>query len=176
MKNRSLGPEQKALLDVARLMCLAARTAPKTKGIDNIVLKILKKPAFSKIIKEMERTATEENKSSFYRDAQNLKQSGLLILIGCRSNPMGITYCGFCGHNNCRELSKTKGICAFNSIDLGIAAGSAVSIACLHHADNRIMYSIGKAAIKKDLFKDKSIKQALGIPLSASGKNPFFDR
>ncbi|MCK4518727.1 MAG: ferredoxin domain-containing protein [Candidatus Omnitrophica bacterium] len=100
----------------------------------------------------------------------------LLILIGCKSNPAGITYCGFRGHNNCRELSKTKGICAFNSIDLGIAAGSAVSIACLHHADNRIMYSIGKAAIKKGLFKDKSIKQALGIPLSASGKNPFFDR
>lgn len=38
------------------------------------------------------------------------------------------------------------------------------------------MYSVGKTAIKKGLFKDKSIKQALGIPLSASGKNIFFDR
>ena len=176
MKKFTFENKQTALETVANLMCLAARTAPKTKGVDNIVLKVIKRSSFSKIIKEMERVAKKENKKSFYRDAQNLKQSGLLVLIGCKSNPADLTYCGFCGHNNCQELTKTKGICAFNTIDLGIAAGSAVSTACLHHADNRIMYSIGKAAMNVGIFNNEKIVEALGIPLSASGKNPFFDR
>ena len=38
-----------------------------------------------------------------------------------------------------------------------------------------MMYSIGKAALELKLFGD-GVKQAIGIPLSAAGKNPFFDR
>jgi uncharacterized ferredoxin-like protein len=37
------------------------------------------------------------------------------------------------------------------------------------------MYSIGRAAMDLGLFS-KDVKQALGIPLSVTGKNPFFDR
>jgi uncharacterized ferredoxin-like protein len=42
-------------------------------------------------------------------------------------------------------------------------------------ADNRIMYSIARACIDLKLFS-QTVKQALGIPLSATGKSPFFDR
>jgi uncharacterized ferredoxin-like protein len=37
------------------------------------------------------------------------------------------------------------------------------------------MYSAGKAAIELGLLGTE-VKVAYGIPLSATGKNPFFDR
>jgi uncharacterized ferredoxin-like protein len=37
------------------------------------------------------------------------------------------------------------------------------------------MYSAGKAALSLGLFS-AGVKIALAIPLSVSGKNPFFDR
>jgi glycerol-3-phosphate dehydrogenase subunit C len=45
-------------------------------------------------------------------------------------------------------MTKARARCAFNSHDLGIAVGSAVSIAADFHADNRVMYSLGKAAVE----------------------------
>lgn len=176
MKEKDSLHENKALEMVVNHMALAARTAPKTKGIDNIEIHILKKQQVKNLAKEMEKISKIQNRPGFYRDAQSLKISSFLILIGVKSNPANIDYCGFCGCKNCAELLKKKGICCYNSIDLGIAVSSAVNMASLFHVDNRVMYSAGKTAIKKGLFKDKSIKQALGIPLSASGKNIFFDR
>ena len=58
-------------------------------------------------------------------------------------------------------------------IDLGIALGSAVKVASELNVDNRIMYSIGRAAMKMGLLKADEIQ---GIPLSVKGKNIFFDR
>jgi uncharacterized ferredoxin-like protein len=52
---------------------------------------------------------------------------------------------------------------------------SAVAMASGLHIDNRMMYSIGRACLDLGLF-GKDVKQALGIPLSITGKNPFFDR
>jgi len=59
-------------------------------------------------------------------------------------------------------------------IDLGIALGSAVSIAADDRVDNRIMYSIGKAAAEMDYNDDSVVWH--GVPISISGKNIFFDR
>ena len=59
-------------------------------------------------------------------------------------------------------------------IDLGIALGSAVSIAADYRVDNRIMYSIGKAAAEMKYADDSVVWH--GIPISISGKNIFFDR
>jgi uncharacterized ferredoxin-like protein len=52
---------------------------------------------------------------------------------------------------------------------------SAAEVAGRFHIDNRIMYSIGRACLDLGIFGPK-VKQALGIPLSVTGKNPFFDR
>ena len=60
-------------------------------------------------------------------------------------------------------------------MDLGIALGSAVGVASAAHVDNRIMFSVGKAAISLG-YLDKKITMVLGIPLSAKGKSPYFDR
>ncbi|HIQ02925.1 MAG TPA: ferredoxin, partial [Desulfurococcales archaeon] len=58
-------------------------------------------------------------------------------------------------------------------LNLGIALGSAVKTAGIHNVDNRIMYTIGYAAQRKGLMKADII---IGIPLSAKGKNIYFDR
>ena len=73
------------------------------------------------------------------------------------------------------ECLKEGGICVFNTGDLGIAIGSAISVAARNHVDNRIMFTIGKAAVNLKLLGDE-VKIAYGIPLSAKGKNPYFDK
>jgi len=64
--------------------------------------------------------------------------------------------------------------CFFNANDLGIAIGSAVSVACDNRIDNRVMYTVGYTANKMNLLPNSDI--VLGLPLSVSGKSPFFDR
>ena len=67
------------------------------------------------------------------------------------------------------------GRCAFNTIDLGIAIGSAVSIAADNRVDSRVMFSIGKVAEEMNYAEGEDIIWE-GIPISVSGKSPFFDR
>jgi uncharacterized ferredoxin-like protein len=89
---------------------------------------------------------------------------------------MGLSICGMCGFSNCAEKNMhPEHPCVFNSGDLGIAIGSAVSIAMDNRVDNRIMYSVGQALLEMGIFR-KEIRIIYGIPLSISGKNPFFDR
>jgi len=175
--NKSSFGKKNALVQIAGFMCTAARTAPKAKGTDNILTMVISRDSQKKkLVKRMIDDARRENKPGFRRDAANIENSPVIVLIATRTKPIGLTYCGFCGYEDCTHLLKAKGICAYNALDLGIAVGSAVSIAADFRVDNRIMYSVGKAAMALNLFKDKSVKIAFGIPLSASGKNPFFDR
>lgn len=166
--------EQKAIEQVANLMCAAARTAPKTRGIDNLETIIVKKEKIVRIAKLMQKTAKSESRPSFMRDAQNILKCETIVLIGTKIKPIGLN-CGFCGFKNCDLAEKHNVICCYNSLDLGIAAGSAVGTASLFHIDNRIMYSVGKTAMELGFFT-KNVKIALGIPLSTTGKNIFFDR
>ncbi len=64
--------------------------------------------------------------------------------------------------------------CAIKMADLGIALGSAAKTASLHNVDNRIMYTAGTAALSLGWMEGCTV--AYGIPLSASGKNIYFDR
>jgi uncharacterized ferredoxin-like protein len=167
--------EKAAALQVAALMAAAARTAPKTCGIDNIkTAAIDDEPTKQKVIARMREIATKESRPGLARDAGNIGNSPALVLIGVESNPAGLN-CGFCGKPACEALELAGGTCAFNSIDLGIATLSAAEVAGRFHIDNRIMYSIGRACLDLGMFGPK-VKQALGIPLSVTGKNPFFDR
>ena len=167
--------ESAAIKDVAEFMALAARTAPKTRGIDNIeVIAIDDDATKKKIIAKLREISKKEKRPSFERDASSIEASPIILVMGVRSNPAGLN-CGFCGYPTCEEMTKHKSTCSYNPIDLGIAVCSAVAKADDMRADNRIMYSIGRACIDLGLFSP-GVKQALGIPLSATGKNPFFDR
>ena len=156
-------------------MAAAARTAPKTRGVDTIqIFAIDDEKTKAQLIEKMKEIAKAESRLSFERDANAIASSPVILAIGVRSKPSGLN-CGYCGYATCAELSKTAGICAYNSIDLGIATASAASVAARLCIDNRLMYSIGRACRDLELFS-KEVIQALGIPLSITGKNPFFDR
>ena len=161
---------------VAKKMLVAARTSPKGRGIDNLSLLVINGNEIKKLSKKMKELGKKHKMSFFIRDAQNILQSPYLVLMGTKVSAFGLPKCGFCGFENCAEKNKHKNVpCAFNTGDLGIAIGSAVSIATDNRIDNRIMYSAGYAAIAIGLLP-KNIKVAYGIPLCAKSKNPFFDR
>lgn len=171
----SIELEKTAALHVAALMVAAARTAPKTRGIDNIrTAAIDDEPMKRKLIAKMRDIAATEDRPGLARDADNIEDSPAVVVIGVESNTAGLN-CGFCGKPSCEALEEAGGVCAFNSVDLGIATASAAEVAGRFHVDNRVMYSIGRAALDLGLL-GPAVKQALGIPLSVTGKNPFFDR
>ena len=160
---------------VADLMCAAARTAPKAKGVDNLVTMIVKGREKDQIAEEMSNIAKASGMEFFERDAKCVEKAALLVLLGQKLKPLGVSPCGYCGYEDCGDNIKNFGICTVGIGDLGIAVGSAVSVAALHHIDNRVMFSIGRATLNLGIFEE-DIKIAYGIPLSISGKSPFHDR
>ena len=160
---------------IAEEMCLAARTAPKGRGMDLLEIAIVKNGEIAKLSAKMKEIGEKQNHATFLRDAENIKCAAAIILIGTKKQAIGLKYCAFCGWPTCADAEAAGAVCALNTGDLGIAIGSAVSVAMDHRLDNRIMYSIGKAAIELELL-GKEVVVAYGIPLSATGKNPFFDR
>ena len=76
------------------------------------------------------------------------------------------------GVNN-PQLSEVP--CSLNSIDVGIAIGSACATAADLRLDTRVMYSIG-VAVEQLGWIGEGVHLTMGIAISASSKNPFFDR
>lgn len=166
-----------AIYAVAQKMMIAARTAPKGRGTDNMVISVIGKETIEKIVAKMKELVKRENwPHSFERDAGNILKAPWMVLLGTKFEPMRLKICGMCGFENCDEKDKHPEIpCVFNTGDLGIAIGSAVSVAMDNRVDNRIMYTVGQAAVRMGLFPEE-IKIVYGIPLSVSSKNVFFDR
>lgn len=167
--------EGTGLLEVARQLCLAARTAPKGRGKDLLTTAIVRGDEKRQITTKMREIGERSALPFFLRDADNVDAVNILVLIGTRKEPLGLPDCGFCGFPDCAALSKAGGFCSFNVGDLGIALGSAVSRAADMRIDNRIMYTVGKAVLELKLLGE-NIQLAYGVPLSATAKNPFFDR
>jgi uncharacterized ferredoxin-like protein len=167
--------QAKGLSQAAEMICIAARTAPKGKGVDLLVTAIVAGEEKEKIAQKMREIAQRDGVGFFARDAGNVEKAGVVVLLGTRKQPLGLPHCGYCGFADCSAMQAAGGTCAFNTGDLGIAVGSAVSRAADLRIDNRVMYSAGKAALELGLMGE-DVAIAYGIPLSATGKNPFFDR
>ena len=166
--------EKNAAMNVAELMMAAARTAPKACGVDCIETLVLDGEDKDKLTAVMREIGKAQGKAFFIRDAGNVDASHCIVLIGADVSPRGLN-CGLCGMENC-AAAKNGGIpCLMSVNDLGIAGGSAASVAMDHRIDNRMLFSAGMAALKLKLFPDK-VKVCFGIPLATSGKNIFFDR
>jgi uncharacterized ferredoxin-like protein len=166
-----------SILDVAKKMMIAARTAPKGKGIDNMVIALVQRDGIVEIADKMKEMVQSGNAPNFFiRDADNILSAPVMILCGTKIKSMNLTPCGMCGFKNCEEKDKHPDHpCAFNTGDLGIAIGSAVSVAMDSRVDNRIMYTVGQAVLQMGSL-GKEVRVVYGIPLSGSKKNPFFDR
>ncbi len=166
-----------AVRRVAEAMAVAAETAPKARGVNNVVIGILDTDEIKAVSDHMINMVEERDFPAFFkRDALNVRSAQCVFIIGTRIQSTGIPACGLCGYTDCAEKDlHPEHPCSFNTGDLGIAIGSAVGIAADNRVDNRVMFSIGKAVVEMKLLGE-DLKIAYGIPLSASSKNPFFDR
>ncbi len=153
------------VLRVAELMAVAAKTAPKARGRDNIkVAVITDREELERLAAKMEELAPTRG-SFFARDAGNVRVSDAVVLIGANVIDLGLP-----APPDERGVDLNTYMALVN---LGIALGSAVKVASLLNVDNRIMYSIGVAAKELGLMDAEYV---LGVPLSAKSKSPYFDR
>ena len=175
--------EKEAVLEAAKLMLIAARTAPKSGGVDDVLTLIVYGKEKDAIAEKMEKIAEQRKIEGFKRDARNVRDSEAVILIGVRGNKSFGLKCGACGYKSCKEFNKAKkkfgqdffgATCIFKALDLGIALGSATKTASILNVDNRIMYRVGAAALKLKLLPGATV--IMGIPISAKGKSIYFDR
>ncbi|MEM4040879.1 MAG: DUF2148 domain-containing protein [Ignisphaera sp.] len=152
--------KREVIVYVAKLMAISALTAPKARGYDNITIKILDDA------EEIERLANKmEELSSTYgdffkRDAQSIRKSLAVILIGCKIVDMGLK-------------TPQKWNLDANVVNSLINLGIAIKTASIHNVDNRVMFSAGVAAQELGLIEGDIV---YAIPLTASAKNPYFDR
>ncbi len=163
---------------VANLMALSARTAPKAAGEDFVVIEIIEGKDIQRLGEEMIAYGDESGKKDFDRDGTNVLHSKAVVLIGLKdAETLGLN-CAACGDETCIVPNTTDGEfqgpqCALRILDMGIALGSAVKMAGLMNVDNRIMYRVGVVARKVGMI---DADFAMGIPLSATGKSPYYDR
>ena len=165
---------KETLIECARQIMTAGRTAPKGKGIDLIEIVTITDEKIEALSQTMQRIAQETEMHFFQRDAENILQAEAVLLVGARIKEMALN-CGYCGFPTCAEKhNHPEAPCAINMVDLGIAIGSMTAKAADLRIDCRVMYSAGMAAKRMNLIPD--CHSIYAIPISASSKNPFFDR
>lgn len=164
-----------AIMNVAKEVMIAIRTAPKTRGMDKLTVLVADGDEKEMLVAKMDEVFEQSGgqRKSFARDAKNVGAAQAILLIGVKADAFGLN-CGYCGFAACAEKPANVP-CSFGSVDLGIGAGVAASLLGQKHVDNRMMFSMGYAALRLGWFGPE-VTQALGFPLSASGKNIFFDR
>ena len=168
----SLKAEKDAVVCAAAHIAAAARTAPKTRGIDKLETFVVTGDDIKTLSDKMKEIAPENGKF-LLRDADNILKAHAVVMIGVEMTPYSLN-CGYCGFDTCAKAEEAGAACVFAPTDLGIAIGSAVSMAADMRLDCRVMYSVGRAF--RLLFGVDGKKMWIGIPLSATGKSPFFDR
>lgn len=163
---------EKQALDIAEKMMVAARTAPKGKGVDIIECAVVTGEDKQRLADEMRVVSEEKGFKFFLRDALNVEAAQCVMLVGTGEKAQGLN-CGHCGYDTCG--ARPEGVpCAINSVDVGIALGSACSKAADYRVDNRILFSAGLAAQRLGMLG--GAKQVYAIPVSIASKSPFFDR
>lgn len=164
---------QQLVEEAARQIMIAARTAPKGKGVDVIEVCMLTGEEICQLSDEMRRIGWQTDLKFFLRDADNILLAEAVILIGTRDHCQGLN-CLRCGFAHCAD--RPQGVpCAINTIDVGIAIGSACAMAADLRLDTRVMHSAGMAAMNLG-WPCAEAKNVLALPLSCKSKNPFFDR
>lgn len=159
-------------IEAAHRMMTAALTAPKGKGVDDVVCALADGDELEQLATEMVRLANGNPNASFVRDAGNIRASECVVLVGCCRRPLGLN-CGHCGFPKCGEKPKATP-CAFNTVDLGIAVGSACAAAADSRIDTRVMFTAGLAAASLGWLDGAN--PIFALPISITAKSPFFDR
>jgi uncharacterized ferredoxin-like protein len=156
---------------VAQVMT-AARTAPKGKGADIIEIAAVTDGEIRILSEKTHEMGLQNGLKFFLRDAESIRPADAIVLIGTYEQTHGLN-CAYCGFPTCAEKPETTP-CALNTVDVGIAIGSACAMAADLRLDTRVMFSVGQAALRLDWLK--GCRTVFAIPVSVSSKNPFFDR
>lgn len=160
------------VIEAAKQMMIAARTAPKARGCDIIEVMLVTDDDIHALSNALRQLGEQKERPGMIRDADNILSAEAILLIGSREMAMGLN-CAYCGSPTCD--SRNEGVpCVMNTIDVGIAIGSACATAGDLRLDTRVMYSAGYAAHKLGWLP--RCNYVIAIPVSASSKNPFFDR
>jgi uncharacterized ferredoxin-like protein len=168
--------KESQVLKVGKLMLIAARTAPKGKGMDNLEAILISGKDLQALADFMEAGVQRHGRLFFIRDAANIRLAQAVVVLGAKMTTMGLS-CGYCGYPTCeaKDEAGEQFPCVFPVNDLGIAIGSACATAADHRVDTRVMFSAGVAALELG-WLGPDVKVAFAIPISATSKNPFFDR
>jgi len=162
------------LLQVANEMMTAARTAPKGKGFDIIEVALVTDDSIKELSDAMFKYSEKSGLKFITRDADNILNAEAIVLIGTAQKTHALN-CGYCGFDTCAAKNEFPDVpCSLNSVDVGIAIGSACSVAADRRVDSRVMFSVGRVA--QELGIMPGCNNIFGIPISCSSKNPFFDR
>jgi uncharacterized ferredoxin-like protein len=186
-----------AVHHVAELCAIAAMTAPKSGGQ---LLAKGAKPFIETVIVEDPNTlarlaawlrerGTRLKDPIWFRDAEVAEKLDLVLFIGLARWYPPVYDCGACGYATCAQFLKALSvqrekeerddwefpgpICQIRCIDLGIAVGSAAKIASLNNVDARCQTRIAAAARHLGVIASDI---AVGLSMSVSHKNIFFDR
>ena len=167
------------VLHVARQMMTAARTAPKGKGVDIIEIAMVTDGNINILSEMMVKMVAEYGMKFFLRDAENILNAECVLLIGTHEQAQGLN-CGHCGYATC--VSRKEGVpCAINSVDVGIAIGSACATAADNRVDTRVMFSAGLAAQRLNwlegctqVYASLSVHPLKILSLTGNLKNKFL--
>ena len=146
------------VLQAVRQMMTAARTAPKGKGIDIIEVAMVTDEDIKRLSEELVIMSGETGLKFFLRDADNILQAEAIMIAGTRQQVQGLN-CAHCGFPTCVEKPETVP-CAINSVDLGIAVGSACATASDLRLDvGRLQMcdgDSGKRVLEKPVLRSKT--------------------
>ena len=82
---------EQAIIEVAKKMMTAARTVPKGKGADNIVVALLKKDSIKEVTYKLKEMAYRNNLPDFFlRDAVNILPADAMVILGTRIKNDGL--------------------------------------------------------------------------------------
>ncbi len=116
--------EMEGVLQTARQMCTAARTAPKARGLDFIHTAVVTGEDLKNLADETERLGKEQGQDFYVRDADNLRKSQAVVLIGVTYQQRGLNECcGWCNQTNCQGCRENQSVCVFDPVDIGNRIG-----------------------------------------------------
>lgn len=93
------------VIEAAKQIMTAARTAPKGKGVDILEIITVTEKEIKLLSEELIKTSEETGMKFFLRDAENILHSEAIVLIGTHQQTQGLN-CAYCGYATlCRKTS-----------------------------------------------------------------------
>ena len=103
--------QTRAVLDTAARMCAAARTAPKTRGMDGLVTCVVTGEDKDRLAAHMRELAGRLDYAFFTRDADNVDYADAVVLFGMEEQRRGLNGgCQYCHFADCADCAEKNGL------------------------------------------------------------------